>query len=321
MPFKILIRQTKAFTFVLVVFLMSSCATLFNSKKTSVTIKKSPDVQVVSVEKRIIKVEDTYIVFRSSDSLKIHITSDTNQFVISVPPKKAFAYWENFLNLGIGFLIDKKTIKKHSYPKKIYLEKSGNSYVASRYPTLRKGTIELDLAFPYINSLFIKTNKAYHSSVGFIGIGAGINFAYRDKRYISLNAGLSTDFFLPLPAPVKYSNGYQHSWIQYISLRHHFREERFDFGFGLSFSHSYYSAWVVKDTIDEYPKIENIGMGLSLSGKYHFWKIFTIGMIYQPSFIGFYPANFGYQHFITIEGAVKLRHVPQRDRNKKPRTE
>lgn len=275
-------------------------------------MRAGSNVKLDSVKGDCIKIHGRYVTKRSADTLRLQLLVDNAPLRLNIPAKKSFVYWENIASLGIGFLIDRKTEKRFTYPKRIFIEKENGNYVSRINPVIRKGTLSLVPALPYFNFFRIKTDRDFLNSGGFIGLGLGVEYAFKKNQYISLNGGVTFDFPYPFPAPIRYSGEYHKAEIQYASLRYHKCHGRLDFGYGLHFSHSYYMGYVrsKSDSINfEMVTRENIGMGLSLSLRYLTFRRFGIGLVYQPSFIGFYPSGFGYQHLITIELILRLRWV------------
>jgi hypothetical protein len=138
--------------------LFSSCATLFNTNCTSVKIRAERGIKLLAVDSSI-KYSDHkgYMFKRTSDSLRMNVLIDHTEYKIQIPARRSFVYYENILNSGVGFFIDKNSKKQYSYPRHIYIERKDSSFKVSRYPTIKKGTMELSIAFPYINSFHVKT--------------------------------------------------------------------------------------------------------------------------------------------------------------------
>jgi hypothetical protein len=295
----------------LTIVILSSCATSFNTKKTRIRFHTEKSIEVVKIDNAILADKNDYIVMRSFEDLKVNIAMDSVDKTIFIRPKQSFVYWENFLNLGIGFLVDNNTIKRFSYPKQIYLEKRDSSINIVNYPTVRKSSIELCFLLPYFNSFSIRKNDGFYFSTGFLGIGGGINYYYKDNNYVSINVGSSLDYGIPIPVGADYFGDYkQHCSIIFLNIRNHIRYNHFDVGYGLAYSSSKWGSWQRGDSITNQDitlsKI-NSNLGLSLNVKYHLFKFASVGVIYQPSFIEFNSSpTFGYQDFITLEAAVSL---------------
>src|SRR5687767_15798002 len=67
--------------------------------------------------------------------------------------------------------------------------------------SLKKGTTNWIVSFPYVNSFYLQTIDKYKTSTGFLGFSTGLEYFYKDSNYISINLGVALDFFFPVPAP------------------------------------------------------------------------------------------------------------------------
>ena len=301
-------RTLYKIVFGLTALLFTSCATTFNTKKTSVRIRPDKNIKVITVENNIKLDQKDYIVFRSQENLKIKIQADSTTKTINIPARKSLVYWENILNFGIGFLIDNKTQKRFSYPKQIFLEKEDSLIKVVSYPTTKKRTIELCLLLPYANAFLIRTNNGFYPAKGFLGIGIGANYYYKDNNYISFNTSACMDNPVPFPIGVDYFGEYQQGDITFINLRHHNKFGRYDLGYGFSYSTSNWDALKFVDSTETYLSSQNINLGLSFSLKCHLLKFISAGVIYQPSFVCLNrKPTFEYQDFITFEIAANLK--------------
>ncbi len=287
---------------------LSSCATLFNTTRTSVYLRKPRTLKIDSVPGALFYNKNRFIATRSGDTITAYLSVDSLRIKLPIAPKKSFVYWENLLNLGLGFLIDKRTTKRYSYPRTLYVDEDEGVYKSSRSPLIKRGTFSVVPGFPYINFFHLRTDVGKLSSFGFMGVSLGLEYAVKTNRYLSLSGGLATDFPVPFPAPFDHFGEYHRNDIQYLSLRYHRRQGRMDFGCGFNFSNAYYFGYVRnEDSLLVRHSQENIGAGLSLALRYFIFQPIDIGIIYQPSFIGFHPSKFGYQHFISLELTFRLR--------------
>ncbi|HKR03190.1 MAG TPA: hypothetical protein VJY62_01035 [Bacteroidia bacterium] len=314
-------KDAKAFytaTFVLPLLLFTSCATIFNTPKTGFRIRADKNIKIVSVEKNLKHSLNYGVVRRGPGEVKIHIEADSNMSMVSMPAQKSNVYWLNVLNLGAGFFIDKKSDKRFAHPKRIFIERTDTSFIAVRYPTLKKGTIEFTFTFPYVGTCLIKTTDGYYSSPGLHGIGMGLAYCFKNKNYITLNAGTADDSRIHFDGPYyKFANDtiYQECKISFVSFRYHKRFERIDIGCGFNFSNSHWSLEHIIRTDSSYfnDRTENkvnSSLGLSLNLKYHFFKMFSLGILYQPGFAEFNSSPvLNYQNFISFEAAINLKII------------
>lgn len=106
---------------------LSSCATMFNSKTTNLTIITNQPSKLVfendTLEK--LSMNKTLTVNRDKKPLILTAFNDTLSHTVKIQSKNSFAYWLNLypnLHLWTGFIIDTKTKKRYTYPKTIYLD-------------------------------------------------------------------------------------------------------------------------------------------------------------------------------------------------------
>lgn len=109
------------------VFTLCSCATMFNSKKSSITIITNEPSRLVvandTVENGTLSSSFTF----DRDKKPIVVTAFTDSLTktVSIKAKNSFAYWLNIYpnwHLWTGFYIDTKTKKRYKYPKTVYID-------------------------------------------------------------------------------------------------------------------------------------------------------------------------------------------------------
>lgn len=124
--------------YIILAITSTSCATLFNTRTTNVTIVSSEQGDFVVNNDTLIK--DTTSLFlsviRNKEPLVIEVFNDSLSKTAVVKAKNSFAYWLNLypnLHLWTGFIIDTKTKKRWTYPKTVYLdfERSDIAYLTS----------------------------------------------------------------------------------------------------------------------------------------------------------------------------------------------
>lgn len=109
------------------VLTLCSCATMFNSKNTSVTIITSKPCKLVLNYDTIKYYSAFNSIIVERDRKPIVVTSFTDSLTktISIKSKNSFAYLLNIYpnwHLWTGFYIDTKTKKRYTYPKTVYID-------------------------------------------------------------------------------------------------------------------------------------------------------------------------------------------------------
>lgn len=147
-------------------------------------------------------------------SVEIHAADTTYSYRLAAYNSDLF--WLNFLSLGIGMLADRGNDNRYEHPD-LYWTGDGyhtfrkNDWTlgvrprcrsvlkaterrtrrATRYAnSFQKGRVNVSLAFPWTQHFSISpvSTGGRRNEGGFIGIAAGIEYLYRDKRGIALEA-------------------------------------------------------------------------------------------------------------------------------------
>jgi hypothetical protein len=304
-----MLTEKKRYPEVLILMtLLSSCATVLNKPVQKVFIATDKNVTVTSVERAVLvdsslSSADIYYVPRSNKPLIVHIKAGSNATSVKLKPTHSFAYWFNIIeNYGIGMLVDKDNVKRYGYPARSYLSLEGDSIKISRFAPIEKGSINLSLSPTLMNSFDIKaTNKQYYSG-GVFGMEAGVEYFYQRNKYLSFNTGAATTVFGEYIGTGYYETGN----VLFASVRNNFIAGRFDFGYGVNLSQlTWQKRYNDTAKVDEVTK--NTGAGFSLSSQYRIGHYFRIGALYQP--VLFKIKNgpvISYQHFLTLHLIWKL---------------
>lgn len=109
---------------ILLLLLLNSCASIFNSQQTytKIVTNQPTKLTINGVENNQVGFEKEIWVNRSKKSLEIKVESENTKKTIIVNAKNSFMYWANLYNYGIGMLIDKNNPKRYTYPKTIFLD-------------------------------------------------------------------------------------------------------------------------------------------------------------------------------------------------------
>jgi hypothetical protein len=267
---------------------------------------------------------------RSKNDLDIQLISDTSKisFTVKTSPNPVFLYG-NLLWMQVSpaaYLIDFTNQKRFYYGKSIYLDINDSNriirppvskfyydYFSKIYPS-NKGQINIVLSLPWINSFYLQPqNESSKLNTGFWGISFGLEYFYKEYKYISLNANAVSDFFVPVPAAVDISGEYEMMSSTYFSITDNFKFKRFSVGYGINYSKN---TWDFRyyDRFDPPPptrvpiKRKSESIGLTLNGYHQFGNHFHLGLIYRPTFLMVNPeVKFKYEHLISLDFAWKFR--------------
>jgi len=268
---------------------------------------------------------------RSKSDLKIRLFSDslTRDYFVKSSPNPAFIYG-NLLWLEFSpatYLIDFTSQKRFYYGKSVYLNTSDSEnvirpplskfyydYFSKSYST-NKSQINLVFSIPWINSFYLQPqNESAKLNTGFYGISGGIEYFYKNDKYIGLTTNAVMDNLAPFPAPIDYSGAYETMSSVYLSLTDNFKFKRFTFGYGLNYSINNWELKYGGYHFDPSQQTRNPvrkssqSIGFTVNEYYQFGRHFFIGLIYRPSLIEIYPmTELKYEHLISLDLAWKFR--------------
>ena len=207
--------------------LFSSCATLLNQPYVNVEIKTTEPSEVIHNKDTVKTVNNktNLWVERKNEKLSFEAITDSISKTIEVKNSLSSAFWCGNLFSGVGifgYLIDLKSPKRYTYPKRVYINSAETDGKYYRYNpiTNRKGELYLHLSLPYINSFYIEPpSESYKGSIGFFGISAGVDYYHSQSQFINVSASGVMDFFFPIPAPFDLSGEHKLSNSLYFSLQ------------------------------------------------------------------------------------------------------
>jgi hypothetical protein len=267
---------------------------------------------------------------RSKEDLNIKLLSDSLErlYVVKASPNAAFLY-ANLIcypilpaMYGVDFTNQKrfyygKTIMLNSYdtsnvirPK---ISKGYYDYWTKSFPT-NKEQINFTYSLPWVNSFYLQpSQETAKANIGFWGISAGLEYYYKENKFLSLNGNAVMDFFIPFPAAVDFSGEVENMYSVYTSLTDNYRFRRFTVGYGLNFSKNTWKL-VYHDRFDPPPptrkpatKSSN-SLGFTIDGYHQIGKRFHVGLIYRPTLLNVYPdIDFKYEHLISLDFKWKFR--------------
>jgi len=251
---------------------------------------------------------------RSKKPIVISTVSDSLKSQITVEAKNSIAYKINFIyNLGIGAIIEKESPKRYEYPWTIKINPlDTTTRIYDYYKIPHKEQLNLTYSLPWVNNFYLQpSQESSKVNTGFWGISAGLEYYYKDNKYLSLTGSAVMDFFIPFPAPVDFEGEREDMYSVYVSLTDNHRIKRYTIGYGLNFSRNTWSLTYhggsVPATREPATKSDN-SIGITLDGYYQVGKRFHIGLIYRPTLLNVYPdVSFKYEHLISLDFKWKIR--------------
>ena len=286
--------------------LLFSCATILNGPAQKIRISAGKNITVLSVDRSIpldtaVQGMDrviSYIVPRSSRDLVIHMRVDTAKKTFPLRPRNSLAFWYNiFTTYGIGLVVDWNNPKRYSYPAWTRLTTDDTVISRHRYSPIPVHTLRLSLEFAPINGFSVTSPEGQLNTEGMIGLEMGLDYFYRNGRYLSASLGLATS-----AVPVDYF-GKQYirtATAGYLNVRNNHVLGSFDLGYGLNISDFLWTRTTIGDTVNRNAQKRTAAFGLSLSAQYRIGNYVRVGLLFQPDFFnaGDLPA-FKYQQYFA----------------------
>lgn len=276
-----------------------------NRYKQKIRITTDENIKVIAVDSSLLRKRNAWYVVRSGKPLLVRLQADSSKKTIVLHPTNSAAYWLNLgTTAGIGMLVERKRPKRYGYPRLNYLTLEDT--VVKRYYVApqRKGTINLGLSVAFTTIFDVQSPAGKYRTGGIGGLEAGLEYFYRDNRYVSLYAGAGTT----VPIGEYFGPGYRevpHTF--FASLRNNHVAGSFDLGYGVNIASLGWKKVTLGDTINLDQTVRNNGIGLSLSAQYRLQKYFKLGLLYQPNLVSFGGAGTGkYQHYISLNAMWKI---------------
>jgi len=320
----------KNILFLIPIVFFSSCATLVLRKDYDVKVTTDVSNAKAEILDSIYNLPAKFKIQRSKHDLEIKLIGDSveKEYLVKASPNGAFLYG-NLLWMQVSpatYLIDFTNQKRFYYGKSIFLNSSDTlkvirpkiskgyyDYWTKSFPT-NKGQINFTYSLPWVNSFYLQpSQETAKANTGFWGISAGLEYYYKENKFLSLNGNAVMDFFIPFPAAVDFSGEVENMYSVYTSLTDNYRFRRFTVGYGLNFSKNTWKL-VYHDRFDPPPptrepatKSSN-SLGFTIDGYHQIGKRFHIGLIYRPTLLNVYPdIDFKYEHLISLDFKWKFR--------------
>ena len=187
--------------------LLSSCASIFNKKTTTVMVYTSEPTTIVHGDesfhshKNRVKLK----VPRADKDLELTVFQDEFEQKLYIGSHYSPAFYYNIpTNYGIGMLADLSNEKAYTYPKSVYLKQRNNGISYHFHGRgNHQGEWNLHLSIPYINhfqfrpggSLGEKRNTGFWSKTGTFLLPFTAHLSddqrHRDHRFVPPNSGTS----------------------------------------------------------------------------------------------------------------------------------
>jgi len=303
----------KLFSFLSILMLFSSCATLLNKPVVRINLYSEKPTRIqVNNQNYQLDHEEVITVERKRDTLLIIAESDSIRREIKLKPKNSFFYYANIYYYGIGFIWDYKSPKRYTYQKNVFLNYHDFTNPPEKFFPSRKGQFNFVFSLPWINNFYFHPqNELVRQNTGFWGGAVGLDYYYKERKFVNLSANAVADILVPVPAPVDYMGEYSLMSSEYVSVTDNYQFHQFSLGYGLNYSRN---TWDLINSMKYYAlnhspgriSKSNQSIGLTINEYYRFGKHFYTGLVYRPSIFSVYPVKeFRYEHLISIDFAWK----------------
>jgi len=326
--------MTKRLLPLLLMILLSSCSTIFTKEIYKMEVR-SDTYKQVKVYDSTFNLPAAIEVKRSKEALPMVFISDTisKNYLLKASLSPKFLYGNlAVIPFGVGYLVDLTTQKRFYYGKSISVNASDtlteNNTLARHYEIsnknvsnyftrdfdTRKGQLNVIASIPWVNSFHFKPiGKSAQNNTGFLGIGTGVEYFYREKNFVGFYASAAIDFMVPFPAPVTYDGEQEFFYSLAAGLTNNHKLNRFTVGYGLNYSRN---TWRLSN--NEYdPSMEgsrmpeyksNNSLGLMANGYYQLGKNFFMGLNYKPSLLALdNTPKLNYEHVISLDLVWKIK--------------
>ncbi|KOS06547.1 hypothetical protein AM493_11255 [Flavobacterium akiainvivens] len=310
---------------------LTSCATLYSGDTYNITLTTNAKKATAEINGQAKPLPTQFLVPHSADTLHIKLTADSLSKEYHVAPRlrPLTKYGNLFWSIPGYFLarhIDKKNGKGYYYGDYLFLDKDSTKAeepgfiggLSRRFYDYKKGAVNLTVSIPYINSFYLNPRRSEPlSNTGFFGLSAGVEYYYKENRFVSLSVYGATDYFFFVPVPT--TRGDEFFGASALNLTHNMVFNRFIVGYGLSWAKNRY-VYDYDDDWDDYPqsaltvgnsqRIERYttSLGLHLNTYFRVGSKFHVGVIYQPYLYDLKPdGQFNYQHTISVDLLWKIR--------------
>lgn len=181
-----------------------------------------------------------------------------------------------------------------------------------------KGRLNVSLSLPWTQfySILPPARGVRRYAHGFIGIGAGVEYLYRDKTGLALEWNGMLNIFIPVLAPldIEYSGPYEGSSAMALSLAEYRHFRRFTLGYGINFTRNSWGYNYNDEPLEEGGEVppptfgtESLyeqywSAGVVASAYVNLTPKIIFGVTYRPTFYRFtLPRKFCYEHTISLD--------------------
>ena len=313
---------------VLILILFPSCATLFNTRDTSITVQSTKDSTVLFLNQdSAFSLPVEIKVPRSYNDFKIPIRYNSISDSIAVKSILAPEYWYNLALIyfsPIGLLIDASSREKmYSYKKNLLVDFDVvNKSIKKNWYEDKTGQFHFrgsfsEFCYPYLN-----TDNGKESFDRFMGISLGLDYYLKPRMFLSSDIGSTGISDLPIPVMDReYPDTFNYIGTSFIRVNNNHDLNLVSFGYGLNLSHYRFTKNAL-DTVD-YSHIpiystKSFAIGGNFNFILRFFNHLYVSANYIPTFYNFKNHRFSYSHNLFFDiglrypvGKNRRKHIPK----------
>ena len=306
---------------------LSSCATILNSKYCKTDFRSTTPMSAIidstTIELRPYQA-NVVAIARDTAPKEVVLVKDTVKDTIELYPHLSTAYFFNVSSCGLGFLVDKFTIRRWKYPSCIELINQDIKVYGKKKESpitpIKIARLNFHVSLPYVNAFYLSYGNIKRQDAGFGGLTLGLSYYLkRDKMFMNLSATGIMSYFFPFPVPMLRGGMLDREYSIYGSLtnNHMLAKKRLSIGYGISYGRDIWNTvnsgrWH-DDATEEEVKQKSIyrhtnSLGFVLPVYYYTKHSFYFGVVYRSMFLQFTgKTRFTYQHTVSLDFGWRIR--------------
>ena len=330
-------HTTALITIIMLAFLHTSCATIFNGSSTSIEVYSTTDNLSFRVKGDTVNRYQTPVrikVTRAKEDLVLVAQKDSIEQEIAIKSNISGAFIGTIFCFWPAAIVDLSTPKRYTYPSVLidpgenpshYLYNgygkprvSGRSQSSASHITVKKtelhtpknNQLNLKFSIPIANHFVLNAGDRYIRRGGILGIAGGFQYYVTNKYRLSMEVGT---LWSPSGHWGEYSYTQnaqtQSAYTRYGDIQIGSYHKQWHYDFGIQYTRTSYQRYDKFLNNDPFPGrteyqerlVKQNTAGLSLSTRYRLSNSFYVGLNYYPSFFVFDNNHFHtrYSHSLS----------------------
>lgn len=294
-------RYINIFIIFISIISLNSCATVFNKDEKKITVtSKYKDAKIIYKD-TVLNLPTQISAKRKRENLKLELITDSIKTPIEIPYSLDSKY--KYANIGgllfspVAYIVDYSGNRKFNYPSKIELDLNNSEINLALKKRIEKDSLRqtkfkrtkgdfilnINLPSPHWFNMGTENKNRYKAS-GLLGTGLGLDYYYRDKKFLNLEFSVKTNAFDILISSISIQDRF---YIYSLVFTDNYRYKYFEFGYGLNTSFSNLKIYSKNKQIDSYlsQNSNQFHLGVSTRASYQITGILNVGIFYKPTFI------------------------------------